>query len=158
MGKIGIPDSVLLKPGRLDDDELETMRGHTLIGAEILAASPSPLIRLAEEIAMTHHERWDGTGYPLGLAGEDIPLSGRIAAICDVFDALLATRPYKRAWALEETATELRHLAGRLRSAPRAPLPRAGARTGASARAGAGAYAGRLHPLTRAWWWRGRDG
>ena len=112
VGKIGIPDSVLLKPGSLDDDELATMRGHTLIGAEILAASPSPLIRLAEEIAMTHHERWDGTGYPLGLAGEDIPLSGRIAAICDVFDALLATRPYKRAWALEETATELRHLAG----------------------------------------------
>lgn len=112
VGKIGIPDSVLLKPGRLDADELTTMREHTLIGAEILAASPSPLIRLAEEIAMTHHERWDGSGYPQGLAGEEIPLAGRIAAVCDVFDALMAVRPYKRPWTLEEAAAELRALSG----------------------------------------------
>lgn len=112
VGKIGIPDAVLLKPGRLDDAEVATMREHTLIGAEILAASPSPLIRLAEEIAMTHHERWDGSGYPHGLAGDEIPLAGRIAAVCDVFDALMAVRPYKRPWTLEEAAAELRALSG----------------------------------------------
>ena len=77
------------------------MRRHTTIGAELLAGSSSPLLRVAESIARTHHERWDGTGYPFGLAGEDIPLEGRIASICDVFDALTTERPYKAAWTIE---------------------------------------------------------
>lgn len=112
VGKIGIPDSVLLKPGRLDPDELEVMRGHTSIGASILAASRSPLVRLAEEIALTHHERWDGSGYPRGLAGKEIPLPGRIAAISDVFDALMSRRPYKHKWSLAEATAEIERLAG----------------------------------------------
>jgi CHASE2 domain-containing sensor protein len=103
VGKIGIPDDILHKPGRLTDSERAVMQTHTSIGAELLADSSSPLLRTAEAIARTHHERWDGTGYPAGLAGEEIPLAGRIAAICDVFDALLTERPYKRAWTLEET-------------------------------------------------------
>ncbi len=108
VGKIGIPDRVLLKPGALDDDEWEIMKSHTLKGAEILAGSTSPLVQMAEEIARTHHERWDGTGYPVGLRGEAIPLTGRICAVCDVFDALLSKRPYKEPWprlsALDEIA------------------------------------------------------
>jgi len=103
LGKIAIPDDILRKPGRLTDDERAEMQTHTTIGAELLAGSSSPLLRTAEAIARTHHERWDGTGYPAGLAGEQIPLAGRIAAICDVFDALLTERPYKRAWTLDET-------------------------------------------------------
>ena len=103
LGKIGIPDDILRKPGRLTGDERAMMQTHTTIGAELLAGSSSPLLQTAEAIARTHHERWDGTGYPAGLAGEQIPLAGRIAAICDVFDALLTERPYKRAWSLEET-------------------------------------------------------
>jgi response regulator RpfG family c-di-GMP phosphodiesterase len=98
VGKIGIPDHILLKPGRLDDDEWEIMRSHTTKGAEILAGSTSPLIQMAESIAQTHHERWDGTGYPHGLKGDEIPLAGRICAVCDVFDALGSKRPYKDAW------------------------------------------------------------
>ncbi len=112
VGKIGVPDAVLLKPGRLDHDELETMRLHTSIGATILAGSSSPLIRLAETIALTHHERWDGTGYPAGLMGEQIPLPGRIAAVCDVFDALLSSRPYKQSWSLADALAEMESLAG----------------------------------------------
>jgi CHASE2 domain-containing sensor protein len=112
VGKIGIPDGVLLKAGRLDPDELDVMRTHTVIGASILAASRSPLVRLAEEIAMTHHEKWDGSGYPHGLAGEEIPLCGRIAAVCDVFDALMARRPYKESWALEDATAEMARLSG----------------------------------------------
>jgi CHASE2 domain-containing sensor protein len=107
VGKIGIPDRVLLKPGRLDGPERNIMRSHTRIGAEILAGSPSELIRLAEVIALTHHERWDGSGYPAGLRGEEIPLVGRICAICDVFDALLSKRPYKDAWSLESAVSEI---------------------------------------------------
>jgi CHASE2 domain-containing sensor protein len=103
VGKIGIPDDILHKPGRLTGDERALMQTHTTIGAELLAGSSSPLLQTAEAIARTHHERWDGTGYPDGLEGEEIPLAGRIAAICDVFDALLTERPYKRAWTLEET-------------------------------------------------------
>jgi CHASE2 domain-containing sensor protein len=98
IGKIGIPDRVLLKPGSLDDEEWTIMRTHTTIGAEILAGSTSPLVQMAEVIARTHHERWDGTGYPQGLRGEQIPLIGRICAVCDVFDALISARPYKHAW------------------------------------------------------------
>jgi CHASE2 domain-containing sensor protein len=112
VGKIGIPDEILLKPGRLDDEEMEIMRRHTSIGASILAGSSSPLIQLAETIALTHHERWDGTGYPAGLAGEQIPRPGRIAAVCDVFDALLAKRPYKESWPLEKALAEMESLSG----------------------------------------------
>ena len=83
------------------------MRSHARIGAEILAGSPSPLIQMAEEIALTHHERWDGSGYPAGLHGEEIPLVGRICAICDVFDALLSKRPYKEAWSMRSALDEI---------------------------------------------------
>jgi putative two-component system response regulator len=103
IGKIGIPDGILLKNDKLSSEEWETMKTHTLKGAEILKDSPADNIRLAEEIALTHHEKWDGSGYPNGLKGEEIPLSGRIMALIDVFDALLNDRPYKKAWTLEQT-------------------------------------------------------
>ncbi|MFT2110800.1 HD domain-containing phosphohydrolase [Marinomonas sp. 2405UD68-3] len=103
IGKIGIPDHILLKPGRLTEEEFEVMKKHPKIGEEILGESDSALIGLAKSIAISHHEKWDGTGYPYGLAGDDIPLEGRIVAIADVFDALTTVRPYKRAWTLEET-------------------------------------------------------
>jgi putative two-component system response regulator len=113
VGKIGVPDRVLLKPGRFSPEEREVMETHTTIGASILAGSSAPLLRLAEEIALTHHERWDGTGYPNGLAGEDIPLPGRIVAVCDVFDALLSRRPYKEPWPLAEAVKEIRDQRGK---------------------------------------------
>jgi len=103
VGKIGIPDNVLLKPGKLDSDEWEIMKTHSAIGAELLSGSGNPMMDLACEIAMTHHERWDGSGYPDGIAGEDIPISGRITALCDVFDALMSARPYKKVWSHQET-------------------------------------------------------
>ncbi|WP_292910526.1 HD domain-containing phosphohydrolase [Niveispirillum sp.] len=112
IGKIGIPDRVLLKPGKLDEDEWAIMKGHARIGQQLLAGSGLPLLDLASEIAGTHHERWDGSGYPNGLAGTDIPVSGRIVAICDVFDALLSPRPYKRAWAVDDVVTYMREIAG----------------------------------------------
>ncbi len=101
VGKIGIPDHILLKPGRLDDDELTIMRRHPEIGERLLAGSESPLVQLAAEIAVSHHEKFDGSGYPRGLVGEDIPLSGRIVAVADVFDALTSSRPYKQGWTNE---------------------------------------------------------
>jgi HD-GYP domain-containing protein (c-di-GMP phosphodiesterase class II) len=107
VGKIGIPDSVLLKPARLDPEEWTLMQSHTTIGAAILAGSSSPLLQMAESTALTHHERWDGSGYPAGLRGEAIPLAARICAVCDVFDALLSTRRYKRGWSMEEAIAEL---------------------------------------------------
>ena len=113
VGKIGIPDSVLLKPGKLDEKQWETMRRHPQIGAEILDDSRSPVVQLGREIALTHHERWDGSGYPSGLVGEEIPIEGRICSICDVFDALLSERPYKRAWPLAEVIKEIRAQRGR---------------------------------------------
>ena len=102
VGKLATPDHILLKPGRLDPDEMAIMRQHAEIGGQILAGSDSPLIRLAEEIASGHHEKYDGSGYPRGLAGEQIPLSARIVAVADVFDALSSERPYKPAWPLEQ--------------------------------------------------------
>jgi putative two-component system response regulator len=112
VGKIGIPDRILLKPDRLDDLEWQAMKAHTTSGARLLAGSGSDIVRLAEQIALTHHERWDGTGYPAGLRGEEIPLAGRICAICDVFDALVSARPYKPAWPLERAIAEIRAGAG----------------------------------------------
>ena len=107
VGKIGIPDSILLKPGKLTDEEFDAMKQHTIIGGKMLSGSSSPWLQLAEEIALTHHERWDGKGYPSKLAGEEIPLVGRIVAVVDVFDALTHERPYKKAWPLEEALAEI---------------------------------------------------
>jgi len=101
LGKIGIPDAILLKPSKLDDAEWEIMKTHTAIGAHILEGEDSELLKIASEIAISHHERWDGSGYPRGLAGEDIPQSGRIVSLADVFDALTSSRPYKKAWTIE---------------------------------------------------------
>jgi putative two-component system response regulator len=112
IGKVGTPDHILLKPGRLDDGEMEIMRRHAEIGAQILARSDSPLLQAAAEIAWTHHEKWDGTGYPRGLAGEAIPLHGRIVAVADVFDALTSARPYKPAWEIDRATRLLRESAG----------------------------------------------
>ena len=112
VGKVGIPDSVLLKPGRFSDYEREIMKQHTTIGAKILAGSSNRIIRLAEEIALTHHEKWDGTGYPRGLSGDTIPLSGRIVAAADVFDALTTERRYKTAWSLDRAFDLLAKEAG----------------------------------------------
>ena len=102
VGKIGIPDRVLLKPGPLDPDEWKIMQSHAQIGAEIIGHHDHGVLALARNIALTHHEKWDGSGYPNGLAGKDIPLEGRICAIADVFDALTSIRPYKKAWTEQE--------------------------------------------------------
>lgn len=102
VGKIGVSDTILLKPGKLTDEEFSLMQDHVKIGAEILSDSDSPLLQMAYEIALTHHEKYNGKGYPHGLKGDAIPLSGRIVAIADVFDALTSERPYKKAWPIEE--------------------------------------------------------
>jgi response regulator RpfG family c-di-GMP phosphodiesterase len=102
VGKIGIPDHVLLKPGRFSEVEFILMQQHTVIGHKILSGSESPLLQLAAEIALTHHERFDGAGYPHQRHGTDIPLAGRIVAVVDVFDALMSSRPYKKGWTLDE--------------------------------------------------------
>jgi putative two-component system response regulator len=107
IGKIGISDAILLKPGRLSKAEFEAMKAHTTIGAAILSGSASQVLSLAEEIAISHHERWDGRGYPFGLRETQIPRASRIVAIADVFDALTHERPYKRAWPLDEALSEI---------------------------------------------------
>ncbi len=112
IGKIGIPDQVLLKPGRHTPEEQAIMRRHPLIGHEILSDSPSRYLQMGAVIALGHHEKFDGSGYPQGLAGEDIPLPARIVAVADVFDALMSARPYKRAWSFQEALDYLRQESG----------------------------------------------
>ena len=112
VGKIGIPDAVLQKPGPLDPQEWATMRRHPEIGAEIIGEHPSGVLRLARSVALAHHEKWDGSGYPAGLAGEHIPLEARIVAVADVFDALTSVRPYKKAWAPEDAMAHIAAQAG----------------------------------------------
>ena len=108
VGKIGIPDKILLKPGRLDPDEFVIMKEHTTIGGKILGAGNSDYMNMGTLIALSHHEKWDGSGYPSGLAGEDIPLAGRICAVADVFDALTSRRPYKEAFSVEKSIAIIR--------------------------------------------------
>ena len=113
VGKIGIPDRILQKPGKLDEEEWAVMQTHAAIGGDIIGQHAQGMLALARNIALTHHEKFDGSGYPLGLAGEAIPLEGRIVAIADVFDALTSVRPYKRAWSVEEAVGYLREQKGR---------------------------------------------
>jgi putative two-component system response regulator len=112
IGKIGLSDSILMKPGPLGPAEFEAQEKHTLIGADILSGSRFPILKLAEEIALTHHESWDGTGYPRGLRGDDIPICGRIVAVADVFDALTHERAYKHAWRLDDAVEEIKLQSG----------------------------------------------
>lgn len=102
VGKIGTPDHILLKPGKLDADEWKIMQTHTTVGGEIIGGHGDPLLTMARTVALSHHERWDGFGYPLGAKGDAIPLPGRLVAIADVFDALTSIRPYKKAWPVEQ--------------------------------------------------------
>lgn len=112
IGKIAIPDNILLKPGRLTDTEFHIMKSHTEAGAKLLEGSHSELLKAASTIALSHHEKWDGTGYPNQLNGIDIPLYGRIVALCDVYDALSSVRPYKAAWAKEDVEQYINELSG----------------------------------------------
>jgi putative two-component system response regulator len=112
IGKIGIPDSILLKPGKLTEEEFVVMRKHPEMGAGIIGDHSSELMKMAKEIALAHHEKWNGTGYPLGLTGEATPISGRIAAIADVFDALTTARPYKKAWSVADAVAEINRQEG----------------------------------------------
>ena len=113
IGKIGVPDAILQKKGKLDDDEWAVMREHAIIGARIIGDDGSSLLQMARTVAECHHEKWDGSGYPHGLAGEAIPLVARIVAIADVFDALTSVRPYKAAWPVDEAIAYLREQAGK---------------------------------------------
>lgn len=112
VGKIGVPDNILLKPDRLSTDEREIMQRHCVIGADLLSGGNSELVKMAETIALTHHERWDGSGYPQGLHHEEIPIESRISAVADVFDALTHNRPYKKAWPVDETILEIQRNSG----------------------------------------------
>lgn len=113
IGKIGIPDHILLKPGKFEPGEWEIMQTHAQIGADILSGDDSALLSMAREIALTHHEKWDGSGYPNGLKGNDIPLVGRITALADVFDALTSERPYKKAWTVDDSLILIREQSGK---------------------------------------------
>ena len=113
IGKIGIPDAVLRKPGKLDAEEWALMQRHAEFGAEIIGEHPDPLLQLSRSIALTHHEKWDGSGYPNGLAGEAIPIEGRIVAVADVFDALTSVRPYKQAWSTADAMAYIEEQAGK---------------------------------------------
>lgn len=112
IGKIAIPDAILRKPGPLTDDELAIMRTHAARGHELLAPERATVLRLGAEIALNHHERWDGSGYPCGLSGTQIPLSARIVAVADVLDALVSTRPYKPAWTYDQAVAHIERHAG----------------------------------------------
>jgi len=112
VGKIGIADSILLKPGKLTANEFEVIKTHSAIGAELLSKNHSFLMEAAHIIALTHHEKWDGSGYPNNLAGEEIPILGRICAIADVFDALTTVRPYKKAWEVEDAFEMIKENSG----------------------------------------------
>jgi len=112
IGKIAIPDSILLKPAKLDPHEFEIIKTHTILGAKMLSGSDSVFLKMAETIALNHHEKWNGQGYPHGIKEEAIPLVGRIAAIADVFDALTSERPYKQAWTFTKTMAEIVNLKG----------------------------------------------
>jgi len=103
IGKIGIPDRILLKPGKLDAEEWEIMKQHTVIGGKILQGANNDFLKMGEKIALTHHEKWDGTGYPNGLEKREIPVEGRIVAVVDVFDALTSKRPYKNSFSIEKS-------------------------------------------------------
>lgn len=111
VGKIGVPDAILLKPGSLSDEEFEIMKTHTTIGAGIMSGSRSPLLQLAEEIALYHHEKWDGTGYA-GLSSDGIPIAARLVSVADVFDALTHDRPYREGWPVEKAITYIRDQSG----------------------------------------------
>ena len=113
VGKIGVPDGILLKPGKLTAEEFERVKEHSSIGGSILAGSSFAVLRAAEKIALTHHERWNGSGYPEGLEGEDIPLAGRIVSLVDVYDVLTHERPYKSAWSVDRALEEIRVQRGR---------------------------------------------
>lgn len=112
IGKVGIADNILLKPGRLDQAEFEIMKQHAMYGYEILKGSSSKVLQAGAAIARGHHEKFDGTGYPSALKGQDIPIFSRIVAVADVFDALTSERPYKRAWSLERSAEHIKANAG----------------------------------------------
>jgi putative two-component system response regulator len=113
IGKIGIPDHILLKPGKFEPDEWEIMKTHAQIGADILAGDDTLLLNMASDIALTHHEKWDGSGYPNGLKGDEIPLVGRITALADVFDALTSVRPYKKAWSIDDAVALIKDESGK---------------------------------------------
>jgi putative two-component system response regulator len=112
VGKIALPDAILGKPGKLTRAEFEQMKAHTTVGAQMLAGSAFALLETAEHVALTHHERWDGSGYPNGLARDEIPLARRIVAVADVFDALTHVRPYKAAWSSADAIAEITSHAG----------------------------------------------